>query len=173
MELSFIYPWSNKEDLKAYNTAEMINIYQMFVSEAREMCWYQYMLELLFIYAIIIIWPFLLNHIVFYLCFRNEWHKFHSVTNIFWMRYLADKLLKMKSFPSKRGTTPTVTQFKKILLGFIERSKHYHSAVQMVFTDEIFQKYSVASEAGSDWDENILFIDVANWHTVNIYFSKL
>ena len=83
--------------------------------------------------------------------FRNDWHKFHSVTNIFWMRYLADKMLKMKSFPSKRGTSPTVTQFKKLLIGFLQRSKSYHSAVQMVFTDEIFTKYTECVECVSDW----------------------
>lgn len=76
------------------------------------------------------------------LFFRNKWCNSHLETNIFWIRYLADKLLKMKSFPVKRGTLPTGAQFKKILLGFLERSKHYSSATQMAFTDEMFQKYT-------------------------------
>lgn len=57
---------------------------------------------------------------------------------------MADKLLKMKSFPSRRDVSVTSSQLKKSILGLWERSAHYHSAVQMVLTDPLFNEYSTA-----------------------------
>lgn len=63
------------------------------------------------------------------------------MTNVLWMRYLADKLIKTKTFPSKRGAQPSAAQFKKRLIDFYIRCESYYSTVQMVFTDELFQEF--------------------------------
>jgi len=57
------------------------------------------------------------------------------------MIYLADKILKMKTLPSIKGQSVTPSQMKKILAEFLVRCEAYHSAVQMVFTDELFNLF--------------------------------
>ncbi|XP_067940981.1 uncharacterized protein [Watersipora subatra] len=73
----------------------------------------------------------------------NEWKNFHSITNVLWMRYLLDKLIKSKSFPSTRGQTPTASQLKRTLINLYTRCAGYSSTVQMVLSDEFFQEYSL------------------------------
>jgi len=72
---------------------------------------------------------------------------FHSVTNVYWMKYLADKILKTKTFPGKRGSKPSVTTFKKDLMNFCDRCSDYYSAIQMVLTDPLFTEYSTQHQS--------------------------
>lgn len=80
----------------------------------------------------------------------NNWAAFSGVTNVLWIRYLIDKLIKLKSFPSKKGVSPSPGKLKRMLMALYDRSSRYHSAIEMVLTDELFTEYSC--HCGSDTD---------------------
>lgn len=65
--------------------------------------------------------------------FRNNWEKFNSKSNIWWLHYLTDKLVKCKRY--SRNTKEDQNMFRQLRL-FMKEIPSYSSACELVTCSE-------------------------------------
>ena len=88
--------------------------------------------------ALIVVFLFL-NSLVYdknYLfVFRNDWSAFHPKTNIFWLHYVGDKLIRSKRY--KRNSKEDQKEFRRFR-NLVKDMLQYSSACDLVTSAEYF-----------------------------------
>lgn len=70
-----------------------------------------------------------------FICCRNDWKAFHAQTNVFWLHYLADKLIRGKRY--KRNTKKDQALLRE-LRNFSKDMLEYTSACDLIVSSEFF-----------------------------------
>ncbi|XP_019515364.1 PREDICTED: serine/threonine-protein kinase haspin [Hipposideros armiger] len=69
---------------------------------------------------------------------NNCWGEYHPYTNVLWLHYLTDKILKEMTFKSKCNT-PAMKQMKRKILNFHRTMLNFSSATDLLCQHSLFQ----------------------------------
>lgn len=75
---------------------------------------------------------------IFHVFFRNNWEAFHAQTNVFWLHYLADKLIRAKRY--KRNTKKDqglLREFRNFAKDMLEHT----SACDLISSSDFFTSW--------------------------------
>lgn len=75
---------------------------------------------------------------IFHVFFRNNWEVFHAQTNVFWLHYLADKLIRAKRY--KRNTKKDqglLREFRNFAKDMLEHT----SACDLISSSDFFTSW--------------------------------